>query len=216
MFVGLKMLRNFVTTTPKTLVKDAEKLMEESRLWMLLVLDGEKLVGYVRTEDIARAMPSLATSLSRHELGYLLDRLTLDQIMRKDITTVPPEMELEGAAQIMYERNLAGLAVLQGDKLIGYINRTVMLDVLVEGMGYREGGSRICVDVKDRLGLLCDLTGIIAKMGHSIISTSTFSHDGHRIIVLRVACHDASPIAVTLQKQGFRVVGPMDFMHEWQ
>ncbi|MGE4552069.1 MAG: CBS domain-containing protein [Desulfovibrionaceae bacterium] len=216
MFVGLKMLKNFVTTTPKTLVKDAERLMEQSKLWMLLVLDGEKLVGYVRAEDIARAMPSLATSLSRHELGYLLDRLTLDKIMRKDIATVAPEVEIEAAAQVMYERNLAGLAVLQGDRLIGYINRSVMLDVLVEEMGYRQGGSRISVEVEDRQGILYEMAGIVSRMGHSIISTGTFYHNGRRIIVLRVACTDPSPIAAALQEHGYRVVGAMDFMEEWQ
>ena len=56
MFVGLKMLKNFVTVTPKTLVKDAEKLMEASKLWMLLVVEDDKLLGYVRSDDINRAL----------------------------------------------------------------------------------------------------------------------------------------------------------------
>lgn len=216
MFVGLKMLKNFVTVTPKTLVKDAEKLMEASKLWMLLVVEDDKLLGYVRSDDINRALPSIATSLEKHELNYLMAKLTVGKIMRKDITTVPPEMEIEKAAAIMYEKNLAGLAVLYGDKLVGYINRNVMLDVLVEEMGYREGGSRICFEVKDRPGVLYEAAGIIAGMGHSIISTGTFHYSDRRIVVIRVDIIDPSAIAAALQEKGFKVVGPMNFMEEWQ
>ncbi len=39
MYVGLKMLRDFVKVTPDTLVKDAQKQLEDSKLWMLLVVD---------------------------------------------------------------------------------------------------------------------------------------------------------------------------------
>ena len=32
MYVGLKMLRDFVTVTPQTLVKDAQKQLDDSKL----------------------------------------------------------------------------------------------------------------------------------------------------------------------------------------
>lgn len=141
MYVGLKMLRNFVTVTPKTPVLEAQKLLEESRLGMLLVVEGGKLLGYVRPEDLSAALPSIMTSLDKHEIKYLMSKLSVERIIRKDIKTVAPEVEIEAAADLMFEKNLAGLAVVdhQGG-LIGYINRSVMLDVLVEEMGHREGG----------------------------------------------------------------------------
>lgn len=217
MFVGLKMLRNFVTATPKTLVKDAQKLLDESKLWMLLVLDQGKLVGYVRKEDINAALPSIMTSLDKHEINYLMSRLTVDKILRKDIKSIAPETEIEAAAELMHELNLAGLAVVdhQGT-LLGYINRSVMLDVLVEEMGHREGGARITFEVEDRTGVIHEVAGIIASMNKSIISTATFFHDKRRIVVLRVATDDPSAIAAALQERGYKVVGPQDFMHEWQ
>ena len=217
MFVGLKMLRNFVTVTPKTPVLEAQKLLEQSRLGMLLVVENGKLLGYVRPEDLSASLPSIMTSLDKHEIKYLMSRLTVDRIIRKDIKTIPPETEIEAAADMMFERNLAGLAVVdhQG-QLIGYINRSVMLDVLVEEMGHREGGARITFESQDRPGVLYEAAGIIANMGLSIISTGTFFHDGKRIVVIRVATQDASAIAAALQERGYKVLGPMDFMHEWQ
>ncbi|MFW5722497.1 MAG: CBS domain-containing protein [Desulfohalobiaceae bacterium] len=216
MYVGLKMLRDFVKLTPKTSVKEAERLMERNKLWMLLVMEGERLVGYVRKEDISAALPSVMTTLEKHEANYLLAKLTVDKIMRRDITSIPPETEIEAAAALMYEKDLAGLAVVDShNKLLGYINRSVILKVFVEEMGFLQGGSRVVFDVEDRPGVMHEVSGIIMDMGFSIISTGTFFHDSRRMVVIRVATEDPSRIAAALQDRGYKVVGPMDFMHEW-
>lgn len=217
MYVGLKMLRDFVTVTPMTLVKEADRLMEQSRLWMLLVVEDDRLLGYVRKEDIRAALPSMITSLEKHELKYLLSKLTIKKIVREDITTVSPETEIEAAAALMHEKNLAGLAVVgDNDKLIGYINRSVMLQVLVDEMGFLKGGSRIVFEVEDRPGVIAEVSGLITKMDYSIISTGTFFHDSRRMVVFRVDTADSSQIAAALQELDYKLVGAEDFMHEWQ
>jgi len=217
MYVGLKMLRDFVKVTPQTLVKDAQKQLEENKQWMLLVVDDNgKLVGYVRKEDISAALPSIMTSLEKHELNYLMSKLTVEKIYRTDIKTVTPETEIEGAADMMYEMNLAGLAVVDNEgELIGYINRSVMLDVLSEEMGYREGGSRITIEVDDRSGVLYEVAGVIANMKMSIISTGTFFYNGRRVVVVRIDTEDPSTVAAALTERGYKLVSPDDFSGEW-
>ncbi len=217
MYVGLKMLKKFATATPKTLVKDAKKVLEDEKLWMLLVMDGERLVGYVRQEDIMAALPSIMTTLEKHELNYLMSKLTVEKIIRKDITAVSPTMDIESAAKLMHDRNLAGLAVVDDNsgKLLGYINRTVMLEVLVEEMGLLQGGQRIVFEVEERKGVIHEVSGIIASFGVSIVSTGTFFHDSRRMVVLRVATDDASPIAAALQDKGYQLVTAADFVKEW-
>ncbi|MBU1001014.1 MAG: CBS and ACT domain-containing protein [Proteobacteria bacterium] len=217
MYVGLKMLTDFVTITPETLVSDADKLMEKEQLWMLLVKQGDKLAGYVRKEDVRKAMPSDATTLERHELNYLLSKLKIDKIMRTDLTTVSPETEIEEAAELMYRKNLAGLAVVDvKNNLLGFINRNVMLDVLVEEMGLRQGGSRIVFEVEDRTGVIYEVSGIIKAMGVSIISTGTFFHNGTRIVVFRVQADDPTPIAKAISDRGYKLVGPDTFKENWK
>ncbi len=216
MFVGLKMLKNFIAMPPDALAEDALKLMEDQESQMLFVLKGGKLAGYVRLEDIKAAMPSLMTGLDKHEINYLLSKLTVGRIMRTDITSVTPETEIEAAAVLMHDKNLAGLAVLdQNGDLTGYINRTVMLEVLAEEMGYGKGGSRIVFEVEDRPGVLKETAGIIDALGYSIISTGTFTHGSRRMVVIRVDTPNPSSIAAALQKAGYDVVGPEDFKHEW-
>lgn len=217
MYVGLKMLRDFVKVTPDTLVKDAQKQLEDSKLWMLLVVDESgKLLGYVRKEDLSAALPSIVTSLEKHEISYLMSKLTVDKIYRTDIKTVTPEAEIEGAADMMYEMNLAGLAVVDDNKeLIGYINRNVMLDVLSEEMGYREGGSRLTIEVEDRSGVLYEVAGVIANMKMSIISTGTFFFNGRRVVVVRIDTEDSSAVEAALKERGYKLVTAADFTSAW-
>jgi acetoin utilization protein AcuB len=217
MFVGLKMLKNFTTMAPDALAEDAQRIMDEQQLWMLFVVKDGKLAGYVRPEDIKAAMPSIMTGLDKHELNYLLSKLTVGRIMRKDITAVTPETEIEAAAMLMHAKNLAGLAVVDAaGNLIGFINRTIMLEVLAEEMGYGLGGSRIVFEVVDRPGVLKEVSGIIDALGCSIISTGTFTHKDRRMVVIRVDTPNPTSIAAALQKAGYEMVGPEDFKHEWQ
>lgn len=219
MYVGLKMLKRgtFPTGTKDMPVSEAEKIMLEKRLWMLLVTEGEQLLGYVRKEDVKAALPSSATSLSKHELNYLLSKLTLEKILLKDTPFVLPETEIEEAAQIMYEKDLAGLAVVNKDnKLLGYISRSVMLEVLVEEMGLPQGGSRIVFEVMDRPGVIHEVSGIIKAMGISIIATGTFFHKDRRMVVFRVQTEDPAPIIKALTDLNYTVVGPEHFAGEWR
>lgn len=216
MFVGLKMLKNFEKKTPDFLVEDALSLMEANKLWMLLIEEDDKLVGYVRRQDVTRALPSHATGLDKHEMNYLLSKLTLGKIMRTDITTVAPELEIEAAAAVMNDKDLAGLAVVDSaEKLIGYINRNIILEVMAEEMGFDAGGSRIVFEVKDRPGVIKEVSAIIDELGYGIISTGTFNHKDRRMVVIRVTASNPSSVAAALQKQGYNVVGPEDFRHEW-
>ncbi len=218
MYVGLKMLKDFKKVTPNTPVKDADKLLKEHDLWMLLVVDeAGDLVGYVRKEDINLALPSVMTTLEKHEILYLLAKLTVSRIMRRDITSVHPEMEIEEAADIMQKKSLAGLAVVDDrGKLVGYINRSVMLDVLVEEMGLRQGGSRIVFEVEDRTGVIHEVSGIIKDMGVSIIATGTFYHHGRRMVVIRLATDDPSQVAGAIERKGYKLVSAANFEEEWE
>lgn len=217
MYVGLKMLRDFVTVTSDTLVKEAAKILEDNQLWMLLVKDNNELVGYVTKEDVRAAMPSILTSLDKEELNNLLSQLTVKNVLKENITTVPPETEIEAAADLMYEMNLSGLAVANKNKeLIGYINRDKMLEVFVEEMAHGQGGSRIVLEAEERTGVLYEVAGIISNMKYSIISMSAFFHKNRRMIVVRVETEDATPISNSLRDRGYAVVGPDDFKDEWE
>ncbi|MFW5731505.1 MAG: CBS domain-containing protein [Desulfonatronovibrionaceae bacterium] len=216
MFVGLKMLTEFPTVTPDTLITEADKIMNQSNLWMLMVVEGGRFHGVLKKEDVRATLPSPATTLSRHELNYILHKMTVEKIISRDVPSVLPEAEIEAAARTMYERKLAGLPVLAASgRLVGFINRDVMLDVLVEEMGLEQGGSRIVFEIEDRKGVIAEVSNLIFKMGISIISTATFFHNRSRMVVFRVQTDDQGPIVKELIHLGYKVVGPEDFRSQW-
>jgi acetoin utilization protein AcuB len=152
MYVGLKMSTNLVTVTPETLLIDANNLMEENGLWLLPVVEDEKLIGYLQKEDVRSGLPSRATLLSRHELTTIISKVTVADFIRKDIVTVFPETEIEVAAELMVDHELPGLAVVdKSDRLVGYMSRKIMLEILVEAMGLHRSGKRFAIEFKDRL-----------------------------------------------------------------
>ena len=216
MYVGLAMQKHVPTITSDTLIIKADRMMEENRLWILLVVEDGKLKGYVAKEDIRAALPSGATTFSRHELSYLLSRQTVKELVRKEMPTVAPETEIEVAARIMHDRDLAGLAVVDGkNRLKGYISRSSMLAVLVEEMGLELGGNRIAVEVEDRKGVMAELSRLFFDLGVNILSTSTFYRDSKRLIVFRVRTDDLDGVLKTLGDKGYRIAGPEYFEHEW-
>ncbi|MCA1742576.1 MAG: CBS domain-containing protein [Desulfonatronovibrio sp.] len=216
MFVGLKMSRKFPTITAETLMLDADRVLTENKMWMLMVVEDGKFIGAVQKEDVRSSLPSPATTLSKHELNYLLNKMTVKKIIKKDIPYVMPEAEIEAAAKIMFDYNLAGLPVLNPKGgLVGFINRDILLEVLVEEMGLEQGGSRIVFEIEDRKGVIAEVSGLIFKMGISIISTATFFHNKSRMVVFRVQTEDQGPIVKELVNLGYKVVGPEDFRAEW-
>lgn len=216
MYVGLKMMKNIVSITPKTLLWDAHNLMEEQRLWILPVVQKDKLVGYVNKEDVREALPSQATMLSRHELHTALSEVTVEDLVIKDVITVTPETEIEEAAEIMDLKNLLGFPVVDSkNKLVGYIDRTIMLEVLVEEMGLHRGGKRFAIEFKDRPGVMAEVSGIISDMGINFLSAASFYHKDACILVFRIQTDDIEPVIEKLKDRDYTIVGPEFFKDEW-
>jgi acetoin utilization protein AcuB len=216
MYVGLKMITDLVYVNRDSLITDANDLMEKHRLWMLPVVDNEKLLGYIQKEDVHTALPSPATTLSKYELPEIMSHITVEDFIRKDVITVTPEMEIESAAEIMAKNNLPGLAVVStAGKLIGYINRSVMLDVLVEEMGLHRGGSRFAIEFEDRPGVMAEVSGLISDMGLNFVSAASFCHDNTYILVFRVQTANLNPILEELKKRDYGIVGPEQFADQW-
>ncbi len=218
MYVGLKMITNVVSVTKGTLITEANELMETHRLWMLPVVEKGKLIGYVTKEDVRGALPSSATLLSKYELPEVMEHITVaDFVRNQNILTVKPETEIEEAADIMAKHDLAGLAVVTDTgRLIGYINRSVMLDVLVEEMGLHRGGSRFAIEFKDRPGVMAEVSGLISQMGLNFVSAASFYHNDAYILVFRVQTADLTPILTELESRGYTLVGPEKFADQWQ
>jgi len=175
MLVRERMTRHPVTISPDTPINEALDIMRREKVRRLPVLDKRgKLVGIVLEKDLLYASPSPATSLNIYELHYLLSKLTVAEVMSREVITVDEDTPLEEAARIMADNQIGGLPVMRGDQLVGIITETDLFKVFLEMLGAREKGVRLTLEVPDQRGMLASITGSIAKLGGDIISLSTF------------------------------------------
>ena len=168
-----------IVISPKTPISDALKLMRERTIRRLPVVDpAGRLIGIVSDKDLLHAEPSPATSLSIWEITYLLGRITVEQVMTREVLTVGPTTPLEEAAQIMVDRKIGGLPVVEADQVLGVITETDIFRVFALLLGAHEPGVRVTATAIDRPGLLADLTGATARAGGDITAIVTYPADG--------------------------------------
>ena len=126
------MTANPITVGPKTSLHDAHRLMKDRRVRRLIVIEDGKLVGIIALVDVLTAEPSKATSLSVFELNYLLAKLTIDEIMTREVITVPATATVRNAARLMLENKIGGLPVMDGAKLVGIITESDIFRLFVQ------------------------------------------------------------------------------------
>ncbi len=176
MLVKDRMTSDLITTTTKMAVDEALSLMHENKIRRLPVVDKRgKLVGIVSEKDLLYASPSPATSLSVYEIGYLLSKLSLADVMSKDVITVQQDEAIEDAACLMADNQIGGLPVMDGDELVGIITETDVFKTFIEILGGREEGIRLTLHVTNKPGMLSSLTGAISEHGGDIVALGTFA-----------------------------------------
>jgi acetoin utilization protein AcuB len=175
MLVRERMTAHPITIDSDTSVTDAINFMRHNRVRRLPVLDKRgRLVGIVAEKDLLYASPSPATSLSVYEIGYLLSKLKVSEIMVREVITVCPDCPLEEAARIMVDHKIGGLPVVEGDKLVGLITETDLFKVFLEMFGAREQGWRASIAVPNQPGELAKVSGEIAQLGGDIVALGTY------------------------------------------
>jgi acetoin utilization protein AcuB len=123
-----------ITISPKTTLNEAHRLMHERRIRRLPVVENNKLVGIVTSGDLREAAPSIVTSLSVFELTYLLDKVTVDKIMKRSVITVAHKSPIREAARIMLFKKISGLPVVDGERLVGIITESDIFRMLVRDL----------------------------------------------------------------------------------
>ena len=190
MYVGWNMKTNLVSVSPETSIFKARELMDTRKVSQLPVTDGRAhLLGIVTDRDLRQAWASPATTLSVHELTYVLQKLTVGNIMTKKVITASPDMTIEKAARLIHDNKISALPVLKDDKLVGIITIIDLLEVLLTALGLSEDSSRLSLLVRDRIGVLAEVAGWMQRSEINIRSVMIVplpNHEGVWQLILRV------------------------------
>jgi len=126
------MTKNVISVSPTASLFEADEMMREHGIRRLPVVDHGKVVGIVTKGDIREASPSDASALSVWEVNYLIAKLTISKVMTKTVLTIAPDVDVIDAADIMLNKKVSGLPVIDSaGNLVGIITESDIFRMLV-------------------------------------------------------------------------------------
>jgi CBS domain-containing protein len=135
------MTRDPRTCTPDASVATARARMERDDVNSLLVVDVDgNLHGVVTWTDVLTAWPSPFDDLEPAEVRELMARVGVAEIMSRDIASVEPDATISEAVNLMFERKISLLPVLEGGRVVGILTNADLRQGLVRVLSERAGG----------------------------------------------------------------------------
>ncbi|HLN86948.1 MAG TPA: CBS domain-containing protein [Candidatus Limnocylindrales bacterium] len=131
-----KAVREMMTTYLVTLRLDdtlrlADDMLNLTHVRHFPVMDGEKLIGIVDQDDLLHASMAALVRQPKKTLRKVLGTVAVKEIM-KPATTIASDASIHDAAEIMVERGIECLLVLDDAKLVGLVTRTDLLRELAK------------------------------------------------------------------------------------
>src|SRR5512138_3239628 len=126
------MTPNPITIDANATIVEAIHLLKEKNIRRLPVMKNGKLAGIVTERMLLTFTPGKSTSLDTWELHYLLARTPVTEAMNPKPHTVTPETDLAEAAQLIHDRKLNGITVVnERGELVGILTTTNALEALI-------------------------------------------------------------------------------------
>jgi CBS domain-containing protein len=137
--VSTIMTHDVITLSPEQTVPEAADVLVEHHIGAAPVIDGGKLVGLLRDEDliVSEAELHVPTALSflgaeliwpgsEHRFEAELKKAlasTVSDLMLTEPPTLAPSDSIEAAATLMHDHNVSHVCVVDGDRLVGIVAR---------------------------------------------------------------------------------------------
>ena len=197
MIVGKRMTKEPITVEPGDLLSRAAHKMQAGGFRRLPVVDNGKLIGIITDRDL------------RQHRGHL-GEIKIKGVMTENPITVTSATTLEESAQILLERQIGGLPVVDDGHLVGIITASDVLRAFLDIMGASQGGTtRIDLILEGEERSLVEATRIVAREGGEILGIGSFRPkvEESPVCYLRLRCADSKLIAKALGASGFTVLG---------
>lgn len=206
MSVADYMTKKVITISPDTKINVAINTMKDNAIHRLPVIDGNQLVGLVTESSISEASPSKATSLSIYEVNYLFNKMTVGEVMVKDVKTVAQTAQLEDAIYQMRQNNIGVLPVMDGADVVGIITNNDILNAFLDITDYYKEATVVQIFIKkDRTGVIGQIGTLMAEHAFNIQTLMVTRNLGEIMIEMHVDRADRDAVNTVLTEAGFEV-----------
>lgn len=208
MYIKNRMTKNPICIDVDAKISDVVDLMSEHDLHRIPVVSGKKLVGLVTEGQISRKGASKATSLSIFELNYLLSKTSVNTIMIKDVITIEEDRFLEDAALLMQKHDIGCLPVVNKAKeVVGILTQNDVFAAFLDLLGYREHGSRICIEVMDKMGAIGEISEVFVRNHINITHVGVYRKEENQAdLIFRVDTLQTEALEKDLEDSGYKVL----------
>jgi acetoin utilization protein AcuB len=203
------MKTNVVSVPSTTTLAEARRIMNAHNIRRLPVIDKMKLVGILTSEDLDKMGPSKLTTFSINELVYMLGKITIKDVMHRDVVTVTPTTTIEEAVALAQSRKIGSLIITENEKVVGIATTNdIFLGILNPLLGIGIPGSRILVVGCYKGPDIEKVILVINKMNVPITNLfiSEFSETGKHDIMFHLNIDDPREIVEAINKTGFKVI----------
>lgn len=134
-------VRDLMTSEVATLKRNdhlniADDLMRLGRIRHAPVLDeGGELVGIISQRDLFRSALARCIGYGEHAQEKLLGQLYIKEVMATDVVTIGPDEPLADAAQLMFDRKIGALVVVESGRLMGILTEADFVKFYASGEG---------------------------------------------------------------------------------
>lgn len=208
MFIRDVMTTNVVSIPSSTSLTDARRIMDAHRIRRLPVIDRGMPVGMVSRDALEKSGPSKLTTFSVHELSYLLSKITVKEIMKTDLVTVPPDATIEESVALAQSRKVGALLVVENDRVVGIATTNDIFYRIVNPMlGIDQPGVRLSIHKWDGIPSLQKILGIIDQFKAEMVTFYSMVHPdtGEHDCITHVRVSDPAGLMDELRRNGFDV-----------
>lgn len=124
------MQREVVTLKLTDTLDVADDIMRLERIRHLPVLFQRKVVGVLSQRDLFRAAVSSVLAFERRSQQRWLARIAVASVMTPEVVVVEPRIPLRTAVDLMLERKIGCLPVVENGALVGLLSETDCLGYL--------------------------------------------------------------------------------------
>lgn len=131
--VGDIMVKDVITTTLGTPIESCSKIMVRNNLRRIPVVEEDKLVGIVTSTDIIRFFGDkemFASMTSTSGLDVL--KRQISDIVKPNISVTESYVKLGDLCDLLAEKNIGGVPVVDDDKLVGIITERDILNTVLD------------------------------------------------------------------------------------
>ena len=185
-----------ITVSPETSLLQCRALFKEHKINRLPVVDkSQRLLGLISSSDLQSYVPQRSTGLEILEALDIMTDTTAKEVMLTNLVTIGCYSTVEQAAQIMFDKHVACLPVLDAtEKLVGIITGWDVFHALLSISGAEQPGDEMGFVLPNKPGTVRELLDTLKTYNMrtiSVLSTASSGDSGLRQVKIRFKAQEA-------------------------